>query len=195
MLLARLKTSMRSRAVELWRQVYAHHNPLAQFFWVRFGKALKETQALVEERGVVRLAGGPKRPGRAELVEVHGLKAPDAPVARTQRQRLEPGADEDYLRWMVDCLTAAGGGLKRRTLAELLARRHGHAPHYPGSGGPPELVDAIEEQSSPPGGTRRGNLTRAPLRGAEGLARGRGETEHGAEQPLLAGSTARRVSR
>jgi hypothetical protein len=132
-LLARLKTSLRSRAVEVWRSAYAQANPLAQFFWVRLGKALKVSTRLVERRGVVSLHAEPDvRMGSAESVSFHLLVPPTEPVMREMRYRLPRGADTGYERWMLDCIRDAGGKLKRRAMAELLVRAHGKDVRYPG---------------------------------------------------------------
>ena len=87
---------MRSRAIEVWRQVYAHHNPLAQFFWVRFGKALKQSAQLVERKGYVRLADRANRTLPGEGRGRTFLRADDSPPRSSVRSQTVENDSQSY---------------------------------------------------------------------------------------------------
>lgn len=151
-LLARLKRGLRSRGIDAWRAEYARRNPIPNYYWVRFGKVLRSSSSLVERDGFVTFRNRRFHPpGRAELVPVELVfPRPELPVMRSHRLRSSRGAEKLYLRWMEACLILAEGKLKRRVLAELLARAHGIPcvlPGYRGEAFDPDIL--VELYSAP----------------------------------------------
>lgn len=159
-LLARLRRSIKSRGIEFWRTEFKRTNRLAQFYFARFSRIVRRSRVLIEAAGYIALRSTPRcAPGNPDTFVLTAMtQRPPVAELRLQRYRVPKGSDPAYERWIVECLRLAGGKLKCRTLARLLATAHGEPVHWPGSsmevqgrfdaiGGEPDeqLDDRLEE--------------------------------------------------